>query len=839
MPLSSLVLGCLLVLQAPALGQPASSPGVQPPPTLLEPIPDPATRETNPPRPVTPPPGESSRGGIWQDLQAQPPAMGRGGQSAAPAIHIPDQGGVRSSAVDPLRGPSAPAPAMGGRTTPPTPAVKPNASPREPVAPLAAPNRKEAPATRQDATASVPTEGVRHSPPEMVAALLKLSAGSKLPGRPMTLLDVLANAHDRTQRLAITHAYWRLSAALVEYNLCFREQGQLQHLQAHAQDVSLLRTAKASSEASLGAAEVALIAAQYELAEALNMPSQETLPLPADLPHIGPYRTNFEAMAARQPVPPRTRLIDRMLPVRRKAIDVWASAVQAAEDAAQAIADAYQQGTTDLATVLEYQALLGRRQRSFMTAVGDYNHDIADYALSIVGPEITGPTLVSMLIKTTRQTPPSSAPSGSPGEPKPLQGNPGTWIPIDTGVQPAGLNVPVPDETLNAGLPPIGQPPPAPPREQFAPTSQNAPTLAPRPAPMQRIPGQPTLAPPREQPSAKGEPVPPEASQPSVPLRAEPSDDKQPTLLLPKESDAPVEPTPSLVPVGPKASTVLLRTSYMVVAGDKVGEATTAGLYPGLIDIKPGVRTQRLAEALFWSRATSPVAGKACELLDCLRDARTNDRRALIGVYWQARQMMAEHQMLVMHHDWLEELAPFALEHRNQRGGPEEMLRLRAARLAVKASLLEAELRLLETQFELTQVAGLPLESAWLLPVTAPHAGPYRLKLSSQPAQLAASLPVKQLATTIPALSANLQARAVAVVEADSVRAAATTAYEAGGYPLDGVLAVINQQTTETRAFLATLTEYNREIAAYLLTVAPPNVPLERLVEAMVVKKQG
>lgn len=211
----------------------------------------------------------------------------------------------------------------------------------------------------------------------------------------------------------------------------------------------------------------------------------------------------------------------------------------------------------------------------------------------------------------------------------------------------------------------------------------------------------------------------------------------------------------------------------------------------------------------------------------------------LIGVYWQARQMMAEHQMLVMHHDWLEELAPFALEHRNQRGGPEEMLRLRAARLAVKASLLEAELRLLETQFELTQVAGLPLESAWLLPVTAPHAGPYRLKLSSQPAQLAASLPVKQLATTIPALSANLQARAVAVVEADSVRAAATTAYEAGGYPLDGVLAVINQQTTETRAFLATLTEYNREIAAYLLTVAPPNVPLERLVEAMVVKKQG
>lgn len=687
----------------------------------------------------------------------------------------------------------------------------------------------------------------------MLATMLKRSSASKLEGRPLTLLDALANAYDRTQRLAITHAYWRLTSLLAEHSLCAAEHEHLRQLQVRPNDTTLLRTAQVSAEASLRAAEVAVVAAQYDLAEAAGLPSQESLPLPVDLPHVGPYRTNFEIVAARQVLPPRSRLIDRMLPIRRQSIDVWASAVQAAEDAAQAINEAYQEGATDLATVLEYTALLGRRQRSFMTSVCDYNHDIADYAIAVAGPEIVGPALVAMLIKTNHQTSPRSAPAGSGGQ-NPLRGNMGTSAPLDTGVQPATLNMPVPDELLNTLQPRPNQPTLAPPRDRLAPTGHNMPTLAPprdqfkssgvglptlatpRDKLMPQSPEHPTLAPP-QQPPASTAVDPPVTKESASPPQPAPVDDEPATPPVPTKDSAPSETPTSLVPVSPSESSMIHRTSYKTPLDNATNGLATTGLYPGLVDATSSVRAKRLTQTLFNTQTSSFATGRAIELRDCLRETRTGDRLELIEAYWRAQQRAAEYQALAMHNDWLAEFLPFTLGRRNEPGGPGEMLRLRAAQLAVKARLLEAQLQFLAAQFDLTERAGLPTSSAWLRPQTAPHAGPYLLRLEAQPPQLGAALPVRRLAATIPALNVNLQDRANSVIQADQTRAAATTAYQNGRCTLDYALTTLNLQTSETRAFLGTVTEYNLAISNYVLIVTPPSVPSDKLVEALVTTK--
>jgi hypothetical protein len=691
----------------------------------------------------------------------------------------------------------------------------------------------------------------------------------------------LSKAFDRSQRLAITHAYWALTGAVAEYGYCFEELAELNQFQVRPEESPLLRTAKASAEAALRAAEVALVAKQYDLAELLGSPSSDPLPLPADLPHVGPYRTQFDQVASRQALPPRTRLVDRMLPIRRKAIDVWASATLASEDALQAVLDAYSQSATDLATVLEYRTQLGRRQRALIGSVCDYNHDIADYAMTVAGPEITGQALVAMLIKSNRPSPSRSVPSGGSGGAKPLRGASDTGVTQDASVLPAMANELVPTEAQpDRSVSAAPQPTLAPPRELAQPPVNGQPTLAP-PRNAVEVPvveqpasasmpetreapgtGQPTLAPPQKEETANEVQAPakevPASEGSLVPVNPEPNGplpNRDPALPQPSNSEAAEgsetgskgdqkresadpssgsQPTSGGAESGSQGPQVQIRNKP-ILHGQPAGPAA-AGLYPGLVDAKPSVRAQRLAEGLYWNRSISELTGKTIELKDCLREVKPADRQELIAAYWLARQHAAEYQTLVTHNDWLEELSAFALERRRHPGGPEEMLRLRAAQLAVKANLLEMQLKLMDAQFELTRRAGLPLDSTWLLPTTAPHAGPYLLKLEAQSREVVASWPIKRLTVIIPGLTTSLQDRATAVVEADLARAAAAAAYQAGAQPIDYVLTVANRQTTETRAFLATVSEYNRAIATYVLTVLPASVSSDKLVQALVLK---
>ena len=262
--------------------------------------------------------------------------------------------------------------------------------------------------------------------------------------------------------------------------------------------------------------------------------------------------------------------------------------------------------------------------------------------------------------------------------------------------------------------------------------------------------------------------------------------------------------------------------------------ASSLALYPALVNAAPVARVKHLGQALHWTRNLPQDAGRPTDLDECLRGQSGNDRRSVLDAYWLARQRAAEYQVIAGQAEFMEQLLPIVLEHRGQPSGPLDMLRLRAARLACDAAQLEAHVELLESEFELTRRAGRPLDAAWLLPSTVPHAGPYLLKLDAQRPEVVKQPAVQRLAATIPALDDALQVQAAVVVEADSARAAAAAAYQAGDRSIDSLLTCLQGQTAETHAFLQMLSGYNRAIAEYALAVLPPAVSGEQLVQTLV-----
>lgn len=645
--------------------------------------------------------------------------------------------------------------------------------------------------------ASVPPARRQLTPPEMVAEALVMPPGSRLAGRPLSLLAALSSTTDRRHQLEVAHAYWRLTEAVAAYHFSLAHDRRLQGLEAGGEHARRLRTARASSAALVREAEVAAVAAQHELAALVLLSPDSPLPLPADRPHVGPYRTYFDRLFPMRTAPARTRLIDRTLPIRHRAVNGRASAVQAAEDALSAAVDAHRLGRTGLPAVLACIEECLRQREAFIRSVCRYNHEIADYALAVIAPGSNGQVLVGMLISPTLQ-PIRPLASGNDGMVAPA----GHTERVPTPARRPGQNVPTPArrpgqrEPTPARRPGQNVPTPAGPRTVPRALDKQVPAPATRWSPSQP-PGknQPTPAPQREE-KKSSESAPPE--QPPVP--AEP----KPTVPTPRKVDKPI--------------------------ADMRGNFLAPALYPALADAPPDTQARQLTLTLHWDRALPEGIGEPVSLEDCLGKQSGGDRRELIEAYWLARQRAAEYQVLVEQAQLLDGLALVPLDEKHPSG-----LRLRSARLATEAALHEVHAALLEAQFELATRLGRESDAAWPISGTVPHADPYPVKLDAQPRRLAESWPLRRLAAIIPGLAKSVQHRAVAVVEADAARADAAASSQAGSEPVELLFGCINRQTEETLAFLGTLTDYNQAIAEYALTVLPPETPGEKLAAALTV----
>ena len=608
--------------------------------------------------------------------------------------------------------------------------------------------------------------GATLEPPQMVADALLLPSGAALTGQPMTLVSVLSSTMDRRQQLGMTRAYWRLAQAVAEYHFCFDHAHNLEQLESHGNRPASLRLVRASAAAMVRQAELKATAAQCVLAGLMQLPAGAPLPLPADHPHVGAYRTNFQALFAARTPPEPLMLIDRILPIQRQAIDDQAAAVRAAEDVFLAARDQQQSDAVDIAACSRE---LLKQQRAFIHIVREYNANITEYGLAVAGPMTSPQALVAILIGPARQ---GAAPV------------------VYGDVRPTSANEPIADSMQQPTLAAprtgwrTGQPTPAPPRDGLRPMGKN----------------EPTLAPPQEK-----------------------RDDDPATL-----EDKPLVPVEK--PMTPDPITV-----KKPVTGVEGEVAIASPLYAPLLDAAPATRAKQLAIALSWDRALPEGIGTPMNLTDCVvRDPGT-DRRVTIETYWRLRQRTAEYQSLRQEVEWLEELMPLVLERRGEPSGAAAMLRLHAARLAAQASASEAHVALIEAQYALALRLGATDDAAWPLASTVPHSGSYLLNLETQPRAVVESWPVRRLAATIPALCESVRQYATAVVEADAARVAMAEKYRVGSATLDQAIEGIHAQTRETLAVLGVLTDYNRAIVEYVLTVMPPSTPARLLVPALVV----
>ncbi len=286
-----------------------------------------------------------------------------------------------------------------------------------------------------------------------------------------------------------------------QYHFCLDHAQELGRVKPAAGEPASLRLARASATAMLSQAELEAVRAQCELARLVRLPANAPLPLPADRPHVGPYRTNFQELFAGRTPPEPAPLTERILPIRRKAIDDQAAAVQAAEDAVVAAADELGSGRTDATAWIAASEELLRQQRAFIQSVCDYNRNIAEYGLAVVGPAMSPQALAAILIGPVQQAvvPATSVPAdpravqpAGATEPianrprQPSQSQP-TLAPSRDGWQKSEPTFAAPP----AATPPGGSPP------------KNEPTLAPPREGLQRAgKNEPTLAPPREQADA-------------------------------------------------------------------------------------------------------------------------------------------------------------------------------------------------------------------------------------------------------------------------------------------------------------------------------------------------
>ncbi len=179
---------------------------------------------------------------------------------------------------------------------------------------------------------------------------------------------------------------------------------QLGRVQSRSGEETSLQAARAAATAMLREAELAAGSAQYELASLIQLPADAPLPLPADRPHVGAYRTNYQELFASRPAPDRARLIDRTLPIRRMGIDQRAIAIQAAQDALIAATEAYESRQGNLADVISSSGQLLHQQWTFMETVCRYNQDIAEYAMIVAAPGATPQVLVGFMIINPQNT---------------------------------------------------------------------------------------------------------------------------------------------------------------------------------------------------------------------------------------------------------------------------------------------------------------------------------------------------------------------------------------------------------------------------------------------------
>lgn len=411
----------------------------------------------------------------------------------------------------PLPAADSPVPAEAPGTTAAPAAATPEASiATEPAAPKGG-WPSESPLRIHAEVSPEPAASAAAIPPaELVAQLLTPRPNTVAAGASVDLQRVLTGAISPPERREALAAYWSLVEALAGYHAAYDYAASVQRVPSStvAGDEALRRTALAASAADVQQAALRLSDAQYQLVQWLRVASDAPLPLPADEPYVGAYRTSFEEVYRGRSDSWRARGIDRTLPARRLAIEAHAAAVTAAREARTATLAAYEAGKAPVADVLASAEEVRRCEVAFMAAACQYNRETSEYALS-AAPASVGPQELAVRIVVPKSRP------LTPSEGTVMQAS-GTEPASSSGWQPTA-QTPTPASPTE---PPVS--PPATLAEDALTAGSALPSASREPA---------AAAPPADQqPPAEDSPV-PSAGQPALQTRQRPATGLYPALI--------------------------------------------------------------------------------------------------------------------------------------------------------------------------------------------------------------------------------------------------------------------------------------------------------------------
>lgn len=267
-----------------------------------------------------------------------------------------------------------------------------------------------------------------------------------LYARPMPLLEPLARSGDRSRRLWIVQAYWKVSAgyAAVSASAAAFERLEFVAPGTDPHDRATLDVATAAARADLADARARLASAQQELVDLARLPMGEPLPWPIDRPLADPYQAHFDAIFANRIATGRIRAIVRSLPARHEALASRAVAVAAAAKAAEMAEADHAQGERPIEAVIVAHSALVAQQHAFVEAVRTYNVEIAEYAMAVADLALPDEQFVSMLIAAPVAWRPQPVEAVSAAmAPVPPPGNPPQAVPFPPTLVPAVTGVPI------------------------------------------------------------------------------------------------------------------------------------------------------------------------------------------------------------------------------------------------------------------------------------------------------------------------------------------------------------------------------------------------------------
>jgi hypothetical protein len=266
------------------------------------------------------------------------------------------------------------------------------------------------------------------------------SSPEAMASRPLPLVEALERSGDRSRRLWITQAYWKVSAAFAQARFAAAAVERLEMVAPGAapHDRAVLDTATAAARAELATERAELAAAQQELVDLVRLPIGEPLPWPVDRPLTTPYQTHFDTIFAARPSTGRTRAINRMLPARHEAVAQSAVAAVAADEAFRMAEADHAKGERPIEAVIAAHDTLVAQERGFARACKTYNCDIAEYVMAVADLSLPDEQFAVMLIGTPapwRQSPPVVQPAGLSSPPAGMAQAPA----LQPGSPPAGF----------------------------------------------------------------------------------------------------------------------------------------------------------------------------------------------------------------------------------------------------------------------------------------------------------------------------------------------------------------------------------------------------------------